>query len=191
MSLPENTQYKTYASAIMPTIKGAEKMRSGRAVDTSRYSNLASRVNPQSRSAGHTANEGDRVGPIGTVSVPYSGSTRYENVHPGIDIANKIGTPIRSFTPGTITSVTSGQKQGDRGYGNSVIITDNQGNKQRYSHLQGTYVTVGQPVQRGTYLGPMGNSGSTYSTSGGTGSHLDYRVRDMYNKYINPLRFIY
>ena len=191
MSLPENTQYKTYASAIMPTIKAAEKMQPGRGADTSRYSNLASRVNPQSRSTGRTANEGDRVGPIGTVSVPYGGSTRYEKVHPGVDIANKIGTPIRSFSPGTITSVTSGQKQGDRGYGNSVIVTDNQGNKQRYSHLQGTYVKVGQPVQRGTYLGPMGNSGSTYSTSGGTGSHLDYRVRDMYNKYINPLRFIY
>ena len=35
-----------------------------------------------------------------------------------------------------------------------------------------------------------GNSGQTYSTTGGTGAHVDYRVRDAYQKYIDPARFL-
>jgi replicative DNA helicase Mcm len=35
-----------------------------------------------------------------------------------------------------------------------------------------------------------GNSGSTYSTSGGTGSHLDLRIRNAYGKLVDPLSFL-
>jgi len=35
-----------------------------------------------------------------------------------------------------------------------------------------------------------GNTGAAYSTSGGTGSHLDYRIKDAYDRYVKPSRFI-
>jgi len=35
-----------------------------------------------------------------------------------------------------------------------------------------------------------GNSGQTYSLSGGDSSHTDFRIRDAYNRYVDPYKFI-
>ncbi len=127
---------------------------------------------------------------LGTVTVPYGGSTRYEKFHPGVDIGNKIGTPIPAFASGKVTDVQRGKVQGDKGYGNYVIITDELGNKHRYSHLSQDFVKLGDYIEKGQTPFRMGNSGSSYSTSGGTGSHLDYRIKNMYDKWVNPSQFI-
>lgn len=130
-------------------------------------------------------------GNLGAITTKYGESTRYEKFHPGIDIANKPGTPIPSFVPGVVTSVSAGHKHGEKGYGNTVIVTDAKGNKHRYSHLKQVYVAVGQPVRAGQELATMGDTGSTYSPSGkGTGTHLDYRIVDVYNKAVNPYAYL-
>jgi murein DD-endopeptidase MepM/ murein hydrolase activator NlpD len=126
---------------------------------------------------------------LGAMTTPWGGTTKFEKFHPALDVANKKGTPIPAFTGGVITSVVTGKKQGEKGYGNYVIVTDAQGNRHRYSHLHQSYVQVGQKVLPGQKLGAMGNTGSTYSTSGGDGTHLDYRITDARNKYINPNEF--
>ena len=124
---------------------------------------------------------------LGTETTRWGESTRYEKFHPGIDIANATGTPITSFTPGIVTSTTTGHAHGEKGFGNSVVITDALGNKHRYSHLQNVNVKPGQQVTTGTQIGKMGASGSTYSPSGkGQGTHLDYRIVSAANKYLNP-----
>ena len=201
MSLVENTTYNKMNAVMPAVVKAAYKVGealppkvSPKAVDISQYQNVAdtvSRSTPQQAPAGSNNGfqEGANVG-LGTVTTPYGGGTRFESFHPGIDIANSIGTAIKAFTPGVVTEVDTGYKQGDKGTGNSIVIRDAQGNLQRYSHLYGTYVKVGQEVGQGTEIGTMGNSGSTYSLSGGTGSHLDYRVKNIYGKYINPTGFI-
>ena len=128
---------------------------------------------------------------LGVRTTPYGGSTRVENVHPGIDIANKIGTPIPAFTGGVVSQVVDGKKQDMKGgYGNYVIVTDPNGNQHRYSHLSGDFVQVGQKVTQGQKIGEMGNTGAAYSTSGGTGSHLDYRIKSAAGKYLNPNSYI-
>lgn len=128
---------------------------------------------------------------LGSVTTEWGDSTRYEKFHPAIDIANNIGTPIPAFASGTVTAVESGHKQGDKGYGNYVIITDANGDKHRYSHLNNSFVKIGQKINKGQQLGSMGNTGSTYSPSGkGTGSHLDYRIVDAYNKAVNPHAYL-
>jgi len=127
---------------------------------------------------------------LGTVTTRFGDSTRYEASHPAIDIANKIGTKIPSFVEGKVIAEETGRKQGDAGFGNNITIQDSSGNKHRFSHLNSEWVKVGDTVKKGQLIGEMGNSGSTYSTSGGTGSHLDYRVRDAYGKYINPNIFL-
>lgn len=127
---------------------------------------------------------------LGAVTTPYGGSTKFEKFHPGIDIANKIGTPIPSFASGTVVAEESGKKQGDKGYGNNIIIQDDQGNLHRYSHLSNEYVKVGDVVKPGQTIGTIGNTGSTYSTSGGTGAHLDYRIKSAAGKYLNPNLFL-
>jgi murein DD-endopeptidase MepM/ murein hydrolase activator NlpD len=192
MSLKENIQYQAPTNSFNQAVREAQTM--ARAIKSNRISNVPNNV-PSGVSKYQplvsSVREGSKIGPVGTVTTPYMGSTRYEAQHPGIDIANKTGTPIRAFSSGKVTSVSGGQSQGSPGYGNSIIVTDAQGNQHRYSHLAQEYVKVGQPVNRGSLLGQMGNSGQSYSVSGGTGTHLDYRVRDIYNKYVNPLRFIY
>lgn len=127
---------------------------------------------------------------MGTVTTPYGGKTRLEKFHPGLDVANDIGTPIPAFAPGVVVDAATGKKQGDAAYGNYVVIKDAQGNLHRYSHLSNEYVKVGDVVQKGQTLGAMGNTGQSYSTSGGTGSHLDYRIKTAANKYLNPNTFV-
>jgi murein DD-endopeptidase MepM/ murein hydrolase activator NlpD len=127
---------------------------------------------------------------LGAMTTGWGDSTRYEKFHPAVDIANKPDTPIPTFAQGTVTAVETGKKQGDNGYGNTVIVTDAQGNKHRYSHLHQVYVKIGDQVGKGQEIATMGNSGSTYSPSGkGTGTHLDYRIVDARNKYVNPYNY--
>lgn len=127
---------------------------------------------------------------LGSKTVDYGGSTHYESTHPGIDIANKIGTPIKAFAPGVVTEVVTGKKQGDNGFGNYIIVTDAYGGKHRYSHLSQSFVRVGDKVSPGKPVASMGNTGSTYSESGGTGSHLDYRIKDAAGRYQNPYQYL-
>lgn len=127
---------------------------------------------------------------MGTKTTDYGGSTKYEKFHPGLDIANVGGTPIPSTIEGTVVEIVTGKKQGDKGFGNQVVIVDSQGNKHKFSHLDKIWTKVGQKVKSGETIATMGNTGSTYSPSGtGTGTHLDYRIVDAYNKYINPYTY--
>lgn len=129
---------------------------------------------------------------LGVETTPYMGSTRYEAKHPGIDIANQIGTPIPFFTGGVVEEVQVGKKQGEKGYGNYVKVRDSNGHIVQYSHLSDIgNLKVGQRVNTGDKVIRMGNTGSTYSTSGGTGSHLDLRIYNAYKKqYVNPYAYL-
>lgn len=96
-------------------------------------------------------------GDLGTQTVPYGGSTKFEKFHPGVDIANKMGTIVPSFTAGVVVGIETNRKKGDKGYGNYVIVQDEKGMKHRYSHLNKSNVQVGQKVTKGMPLGQMGN----------------------------------
>jgi murein DD-endopeptidase MepM/ murein hydrolase activator NlpD len=130
---------------------------------------------------------------LGVITTPYEGSTAYESKHPGIDIANKAGTPIPAFTPGKVTEVVKGQSwtPNTPSFGNYVIVQDANGNYHRYSHLQDEFVQVGQTVGAGQALGTMGGTGSTYgATMNQPGIHLDYRIYDAAKKYYNPFQYL-
>lgn len=204
--LRQNTSYKTpeqsnilgairqYKDVFKPAVESAYKVGNSlperqpqKTVDTGKYSGISSGVNGYSNTppTPYTSTKG-----LGTTTVNYGGSTNYEKFHPAIDIANEIGTPIPSFVEGRVIEEVGEKKQGDKGYGNYIIVEDKNGNKHRYSHLSKQFVKIGDQVAKGQTIGAMGNTGSTYSNSGGTGSHLDYRVMDVYNKYINPKQFL-
>lgn len=204
-NLPENTSYtersnKMFTSAFN-SLSGAptQKRKRNNRESPAKYQGLVGSVN-NALSAGNLGVPGgssvptqrpryNLTSPLGSITTKYGGGTRYEKFHPAVDIANKIGTPIPSFTPGKVTEVATGRRQGDKGYGNYVIVTDAQGNKHRYSHLHQSYVRVGDVLNPKDVLGTMGNTGSTYSNTGGTGSHLDYRILDAYGRYVNPSKY--
>ncbi|MFH1151641.1 MAG: M23 family metallopeptidase [Nanoarchaeota archaeon] len=189
--IPQNTTYsKENVASMVGAMKNVgqsiKQHYKTKRVSTAPYQGIANQVQSYAPAKTPTNVKG-----LGTITTKFGEQTRYEAQHPGTDIANKIGTPIPAFTPGKVAEVVTGKKQGDTGFGNYVVIVDSQGNKHRYSHLNNAYVSIGQPVTKGMTIGEMGNTGQTYSLSEtGTGSHLDYRIRDAYNKYISPYQFI-
>lgn len=127
---------------------------------------------------------------LGNITTKYGDKTKYESAHQGIDIANKNGTPIPAFEGGKVTALRVGQKNGDNGFGNSVIIKDKYGKVHRYSHLKDIMVKPGENIPKNKQIGTMGDTGSSYSPTGQDSSHLDYRISDAYGKYINPTKYI-
>jgi len=164
------------------TLASTLPKRKGKQFDTSQYKGIADTTQG---AAGAKAAAG-----LGTVTVPYGGSTKFEAFHPGVDIANEIGTPIKSFMGGEVMSVVTGKQKGEKGFGNYIVVKDRYGGLHRYSHLNNSLVSVGQQVSRGAAIGEMGATGSTYSLHGGTGSHLDYRVQSPTGQYVNPLAYV-
>ncbi|MGE9984600.1 M23 family metallopeptidase [Desulfovibrio sp. SGI.169] len=98
--------------------------------------------------------------------------------HKGLDISNRIGTPIVASAHGTVTLAAR-----DGAYGNSVEINHGGGIVTKYGHMQRCTVQPGQWVKRGETIGYIGMTGRT------TGPHLHYEVR-LNGVPVNPMRYI-
>ena len=127
---------------------------------------------------------------LGNITTKFGGSTRNENPHKGIDVANKNGTPIKNLVSGTVIAIKEGMPRGGNSYGNSILIRSKNGDTHRYSHLKEVLVKVGQKVAEGKKIATMGDTGNSYSPSGGDASHLDYRILDAFGKYRDPSKRI-
>ena len=202
--LPQNVTYKSLRGAIAPMIKTAQDIgrtlpqpsRKSKRVDVSGYRNLMNQMGNYRTAQSTPAT----IGNLGSISVPYMGSTKFEpgGTHMGVDIANKMGTPIPAFAGGTVTESVTGKQHGEPGYGNYIKIVDSEGREWRYSHLESNFVPVGARVNKGQIIAGMGATGQTYSTHytydptnpNTRGSHLDLRIRDIYGKYLNPTAYI-
>ena len=100
--------------------------------------------------------------------------------HNGVDIANKIGTPIYAADAGVVETAQGGY---NGGYGITIVINHGGGKKTRYGHLSKLYVKVGDEVAKGENIGAMGSTGRS------TGSHLHFEVLISGSRY-NPLNYI-
>lgn len=115
----------------------------------------------------------------GQVSSPYGLRWGGSDFHPGIDIANDMGTPIVATADGTVS--VAGWNSG--GYGNMVDIDHGNGIMTRYSHAMQVVVVPGQHVRRGQVIAYMGSTG--YST----GPHVHYEVR-VNGSPVNPVGYL-
>lgn len=132
-----------------------------------------------------------RFNSLGKITAGFGVPTEEEAQHGGIDIANVKGTPIPSFTDGIVTKVDGGHAQGENNFGDTVEVRDDQGNTAQYHHLQNINAKLGQQVRKGQPIAQMSNTGATYSPSGqGDGAHLDLRIVNSYNQYMNPLTYL-
>ncbi|MDR2820139.1 MAG: M23 family metallopeptidase [Desulfovibrio sp.] len=113
---------------------------------------------------------------FGRRSSPISG--QLGEFHKGLDISNRVGTPVVAPAQGTVILVAP-----DGAYGNSVEIDHGGGIITKYAHLQRWAVKSGQWVKRGEIIGYIGMSGRT------TGPHLHYEVR-LNGVPVNPMRYI-
>ena len=98
--------------------------------------------------------------------------------HQGLDIANRIGTPIIAPAKGVVTFAGW-----DGAYGNAVVIDHGNNLSTRYAHMNKFVVEEGQTVMRGDLIGHVGNTGRS------TGPHLHYEVR-VGGVPVDPMRYI-
>jgi hypothetical protein len=109
-------------------------------------------------------------GPItsrfGVRSSPFAGEGGASEMHTGIDIAARTGTPVVATGGGTI------QVSGDNGgYGLLVVIDHGRGITTWYGHNSRLLVTPGQRVNAGDVIAEVGSTGRS------TGPHVHYEVR--------------
>jgi len=104
--------------------------------------------------------------------------TGHKQFHEGLDIANRVGTPVIAPANGLV--IFTGRKGG---FGNLIIIDHGHGITTRFGHLSKILVKVGQHVKRGEKIGEIGNTGRS------TGPHLHYEVR-LNGVPVNPRRYI-
>ena len=105
--------------------------------------------------------------------------SRWGTTHFGVDIANRIGTPILAVADGTV--VEAGPASG---FGLWVRIQHADGTVSVYGHLDTFSVREGQQVKAGEQIARMGNRG--YST----GPHLHFEIWDASGKKLNPLPWL-
>ena len=100
--------------------------------------------------------------------------------HNGLDIANKVGTPIYAANSGTVIIAQTGY---NGGYGNTILIDHGNGVRTRYGHASKLLVKVGDKVEKGQTIMLMGSTGRS------TGPHLHFEVVINGTRY-NPLNYI-
>lgn len=103
---------------------------------------------------------------------------RWGTRHNGLDIANRIGTPIFAATDGVV--VESGPASG---FGLWVVLRHSDGTRSVYGHINRTFVEVGQRVAAGDQIAELGNRGFS------TGPHLHIEIWDDDGRRLDPARW--
>jgi murein DD-endopeptidase MepM/ murein hydrolase activator NlpD len=114
---------------------------------------------------------------VGTMTSVYG--SRWGTMHWGLDIANRIGTPIYSVADGVI--IEAGPASG---FGLWVRVEHPDGTVTVYGHVDRILVEEGQRVQAGDQIATMGNRGQS------TGPHLHFEVWSGNGSKINPLSWL-
>ncbi|MTI46235.1 peptidoglycan DD-metalloendopeptidase family protein [Sporosalibacterium faouarense] len=103
---------------------------------------------------------------------------RWGRMHYGVDLASRIGTPIKAADGGVVTFA------GWKGtYGYMVEIDHGAGFTTRYGHCSKIYVKVGEKVYKDKTIAAVGNTGRS------TGPHVHFEVRK-HGVPQNPLNYI-
>jgi murein DD-endopeptidase MepM/ murein hydrolase activator NlpD len=106
---------------------------------------------------------------------PFTGK---RELHKGLDIANRHGTPIIAPADGVVTYAKKRWLMG-----NMITIDHGFGMVTRYGHLDKFKIKKGARVKRGDVIAFMGNTGRT------TGPHLHYEVI-LNSVPVDPKRYI-
>lgn len=98
-------------------------------------------------------------------------SRKYGDVHPGVDIACPIGTPVRAVADGKVVAAGVYSQTGEK----YLMIRFHRGEKVQTlffaTHLSQVLVRIGEEVTRGQKVALSGNSGWS------TGPHLHFEIR--------------
>lgn len=104
---------------------------------------------------------------------------RWGALHPGVDIAAPIGTPIVAVEDGTV--ISSGPAAG---FGMWVRLLGDDGTITVYGHINTSLVNIGQRVMAGDQIATVGNRGEA------TGPHCHFEVWLNGTNRIDPLPWL-
>ncbi|MEU8896277.1 M23 family metallopeptidase [Nocardia sp. NPDC048505] len=90
---------------------------------------------------------------------------RWGTLHPGVDVAAPIGTPIYAVEDGTVISAGPAE-----GFGMWVRVLGDDGTVTVYGHINTALVEIGQHVLAGDEIATVGNRGES------TGPHCHFEV---------------
>jgi murein DD-endopeptidase MepM/ murein hydrolase activator NlpD len=106
---------------------------------------------------------------------PFTGR---REMHKGLDVATRTGTPIIAPADGIV--VFAGR---EGGFGNTLVVDHGYGIVSKYGHCSTIDTKLGQKVKRGDIIARVGNTGRS------TGPHLHYEVA-VNGVSVNPIRYI-
>ncbi|CRK59911.1 putative peptidase [Alloactinosynnema sp. L-07] len=104
---------------------------------------------------------------------------RWGTTHYGIDLANRIGTPIVATADGVVVEAGTAS-----GFGLWVRVQHSDGTVTVYGHVNDYVVREGQKVKAGQLIAHMGNRGQS------TGPHLHFEVWDSQGRKLNPISWL-
>lgn len=113
---------------------------------------------------------------VGTITSKFG--WRSSGFHHGVDIAGKIGDPIRAAASGEVTF--TGYRPV---YGRMVMVSQDDGGETLYAHVSEVHVSVGERVSSGQVIARVGNTGRS------TGPHLHLEVKYGGKNY-DPLKLL-
>lgn len=158
------------ASAETPTIDQNALTTPDQIVQTLlKYGNESTSAKKQPAKPARVNRGADKAGHViarpnhGTLSSGFG--IRDGEAHNGMDIANDYGTPIYSVMSGTVISAGPAT-----GFGNWVVVKNDDGSKAVYGHMKHFSVQVGQRVDAGEQIAQVGSEGQS------TGPHLHFEI---------------
>ena len=117
---------------------------------------------------------------VGQISSRFGELSRIRSSrHTGLDIAARVGTPIKVVADGVVTCASN-----NGSYGNLIKVEHGNGVETWYAHTSKMYVKVGQNVTAGDVIGAVGNTGNS------TGAHLHLEIR-INGVAVNPQNYVY
>lgn len=105
--------------------------------------------------------------------------SRAGGTHYGLDVANRIGTPIRAAASGVVISAGPAS-----GFGMWVRVRHDDGTTTVYGHINKALVEVGQEVDAGETIAEVGNRGQS------TGPHLHFEAHSADGEKLDPGRWL-
>ena len=172
-----NRQRAARAEAARKAAEAAAAKAKAKAEAERRAAQEAARAEAARRTAEEAAQRAEVAKPAEGVLTSGYGA-RWGSTHQGIDIANEIGTPVRSAAAGEV--ITAGPASG---FGLWVRVQHDDGTITVYGHVNTIDVSVGERVAAGEQIATMGNRGQS------TGPHLHFEVLQNGSK-VNPLSWL-
>ena len=152
------------------------------AVSTAKQSGVAAKTPPSTgTTASARGSSGAPLGPVARWLWPGEGKvirSYSTNLHKGVDIAGRRGTPVKAAARGVVVYSGTGVK----GYGALIIIKHNDDYLSAYGHNDAILVSEGATISAGQAIARMGSTGTD-----SVKLHFEIRRR---GKPIDPLKIL-